>query len=114
MLFHEANAFTVLALPTFSQLFLIKGGFMKFTKVLFQVALFLIVLLSCSTPVHVQKDSSVNLSDYHTYMWVDTKANDQDNSARPTAYIDLSVRNRVNQELAKRGWKEVTENPDVL
>jgi hypothetical protein len=47
-------------------------------------------------------------------MWVDTRTNEEDNSARPTAYIDMSVRNRVNKELAKKGWREVSDDPDVL
>ena len=28
----------------------------------------------CSSPVYVQKDNSVNLNNYKTYMWVDTRA----------------------------------------
>src|SRR4051812_26487508 len=72
-----------------------KEVFMKFNKLLFPATLYLFAVLSCSNPVHVQKDLSVDLSNYHTYMWVDTKASDQDNSARPTAYVDMSVHNRV-------------------
>lgn len=87
---------------------------MKFAKFSLPLTLSLFALLSCSEPVFVQKDPSVSLSNYHTYMWVETKANDQDNSARPTAYIDMSMRDKVNKELEKKGWKEVSENPDVL
>lgn len=47
-------------------------------------------------------------------MWVDTKSDENDNVNRPTAYLDLSVKNAVNRELAKQGWREVTDNPDVL
>ena len=86
---------------------------MKFMKFLLLLSL-PVATLSCSNPAYVQKDVSANLSNYRTYMWVDTKADQNDNAARPTAYIDMSVRNKVNQELAKKGWKEVTENPDVL
>ena len=68
----------------------------------------------CSAPVYVQKDDSVNLRNYHTYIWVDTKANENDNAARATAYADISVRNAVNAELGKMGWSEVNDNPDVL
>jgi len=87
---------------------------MKQIKFLSIAALTTFSLLSCSGPVHVQKDDSANLANYHTYMWVDSRANDQDKSAKPTAYVDLSVRNAVNAELSKRGWKEVPDNPDVL
>jgi len=73
-----------------------------------------LLTISCSSPVHVQKDDSVNLSDYKTYMWVDTRASETDNSARAAAYADIAVRNSVNAELRKKGWQEVTESPDVL
>lgn len=69
---------------------------------------------SCSTPAYVEKDNSVNLSDYKTYMWVDVKANENDASDRATAFADLSVYNSVNAELNTWGWREVTDNPDIL
>jgi hypothetical protein len=69
---------------------------------------------SCSTPAYVEKDSNVNLSNYKTYMWVDVKSDENDASARATAFADLSVHNSVNAELANWGWQEVTDNPEVL
>lgn len=71
-------------------------------------------LASCSTPAYVQQDESIRLSDYKTYMWIDTRANENDQSARATAYADIPVRNEVNKQLRNFGWQEVTENPDVL
>ena len=71
-------------------------------------------LIGCSSPVYVQKDDSVNLGSYKTYMWVDIRSNENDNSARAAAYADISVRNAVNAALRKAGWQEVTENPDAL
>ena len=68
----------------------------------------------CSTPVYVQKDESVNLNNYRTYMWVDTRASENDNTARSAAYADISVHNSVNGELRAMGWREVTDNPDAL
>jgi hypothetical protein len=73
-----------------------------------------LIIASCSNPVYVQKDDSANFSGYKTYMWVDTRASEQDNAAKPTAYMDLTVRNEVNKALGNKGWREVTENPDVL
>ncbi len=87
---------------------------MKLLKFLGIVALVGLSAISCKSPVYVQKDDSVNLRNYHTYMWVDTKANDHDNSPRTTAFADNDVRNAVNAELAKQGWKEVSSDPDVL
>ena len=78
----------------------------------FIVGLFL--LIGCSSPVYVQKDDAISLSSYKTYMWVDTRMNESDNSARASAYADISVRNAVNAALRKAGWQEVTDNPDAL
>ncbi len=83
---------------------------------------FLITLLSgvlvgsfsCSTPAYVEKSDSVNLSNYKTYAWIDTRATESDESKRATAYADIAVHNATDAELAKWGWTEVTDNPDVL
>ncbi|HSU27606.1 MAG TPA: DUF4136 domain-containing protein [Chitinophagaceae bacterium] len=72
------------------------------------------ILLSCSSPVYVQKDDTVNFSNYKTYMWVETRASETDQTARPVSYADPSVKNAVNAELTKIGWRESTDNPDVL
>src|SRR5258705_12683803 len=87
---------------------------MKLWKFLGIIALAGLATVSCKSPVYVQKDESVDLRNYHTYMWVETKASDNDNSTRVTAYADISMRNAVNAELAKQGWREVNSNPDVL
>jgi len=68
----------------------------------------------CSTPAYVDKDNSVNLSNYKTYMWVDVRSSEDDASSRATAFADVSVHNSVNAELNNWGWREVTDNPDVL
>ena len=69
---------------------------------------------ACSTPVHVEKDDSVNLNNYRTYMWVDTRYQQDDNSGRPVYYGDITVRNAANAELRRIGWTEVSSDPDVL
>src|SRR5262245_10548862 len=74
----------------------------------------LFTFLSCSSPAYVEKDSSVNLSNYKTFMWVDTRASENDGSARSIAFADLSIHNAVNAELSQWGWQEVADNPDVL
>ena len=73
-----------------------------------------LLVIGCSSPEYVQMDDTVNLNNCHTYIWVDTKANENDNSTRATAYADLSVKNAVNAELHKLGWREVSDNPDAF
>jgi len=87
---------------------------MKQWKIWGIMALVAILIFSCKNPVYVQKDQSANFSNYHTYQWVETRANDHDGSKRATAYADVSIKNAVNAELAKEGWKETDNNPDVL
>jgi hypothetical protein len=87
---------------------------MKLWKYVYSIAFAAILATGCSTPVHVQKDDTVNLSNYKTYMWVDTRANENDSTQRASAYADISVHNSVNAELRKLGWQEVSDNPDAL
>lgn len=86
-------------------------------KAITGIAILLLLLfaaLSCSSPAYVEKDRSINLSTYKTYMWVDTRASENDGSARSIAFADLSVHNSVNAELSQWGWREVTDNPEIF
>lgn len=87
---------------------------MKTFKYVWAAVIAVFAIASCATPVHVEKDDSVNFSKYKTYMWVDTRYNQNDNAARPPAYGDISVRNAANAELRKAGWSEVSNDPDLL
>ena len=72
-----------------------------------------VLVWGCSNPVYVQSDESVNLAKYNTYMWVQTRSN-QDDNRNVTAFADQNVRSAVNAQLAKEGWTEVNQNPDAL
>jgi hypothetical protein len=87
---------------------------MKFWKILIMASFAGLSMVSCKSPVYVQRDESTNLALYHTYSWVETRASENDQSKRVMAYADVSVRNATNAELAKKGWREVTDNPDAL
>jgi Domain of unknown function (DUF4136) len=87
---------------------------MKTFKYLCAALMLAFTIASCETAVHVEKDDSVNLKNYKTYMWVDTRYNQNDNTARPSSYGDISVRNAANVELRKAGWSEVSRDPDLL
>ena len=87
---------------------------MKTFKYLCAALVAALTMAACATPVHVEKDDSVNFSKYKTYMWVDTRYNQNDNAPRPQAYGDISVRNAANAELRKAGWAEVSNDPDLL
>lgn len=86
---------------------------MKPIKIIAAVIVSVFIIAGCSAPVHVQKDDNVNLANYKTYSWVETRYSQNDNSKRPTAYADISVRNAANEELRKAGWREVSDNADA-
>ena len=84
----------------------------RFTSIIFSVVIG--TIQSCSTPAHVEKEPGSNLSNYKTYMWVNTMSNEKDAPARSTAFADLSIHNAVNEELQRWGWQETDETPDIL
>ena len=71
-------------------------------------------IAACAAPVHIEKDDSVDFKKYKTYMWVDTRYNQNDNTTRPSSYGDISVRNAANVELRNAGWTEVSNDADLL
>ncbi|NCI46811.1 DUF4136 domain-containing protein [Sediminibacterium soli] len=77
-------------------------------------ALVLLLLAACAAPVHVQQDPALNLADYHTYSWVETRSNQDDKASRAMAYADISVRNAGSAELQQKGWREAADNPDLI
>lgn len=87
---------------------------MKPVKYIWAALMMVFIIAACSTPVHVEKDNTVNFSNYKTYMWVDTRYNQNDNTTRPSSYGDISVRNAANAELRKTGWTEVSNDADLL
>ncbi|MBK8609455.1 MAG: DUF4136 domain-containing protein [Chitinophagaceae bacterium] len=87
---------------------------MKKIKYLFMAVVAVLSITACTAPVNIEKDDAVNFEKYKSYMWVDTRYNQNDNSTRPSSYGDITVRNAANAELRKAGWREVTDNPDIL
>jgi hypothetical protein len=88
---------------------------MRYLKFLSAVTLSGLLLAGCASVAHVEKDDSVNFSSYHTYTWVESKATKNDSAK--TKISDLTerkIKDAVNVELAKSGWKESKHRPDVL
>jgi hypothetical protein len=82
-----------------------------------KIAMFLssaVIVSSCSSPVYIQKDESANLAKYHTYMWVETQRDQNDKRRNTSAFAEVAIHNAADNVLSKRGWREVTSNPDVL
>jgi hypothetical protein len=73
-----------------------------------------LLMAGCASTAHVEKDKSVDLNNYKTFAWVDTR--DSENDTVKTKISDLTertIRDAVNGELEKAGWKQ-SKKPDVL
>ena len=81
---------------------------------LFGGALAIVFLLaSCGTTAHIEKDDNVDLSSYDTFAWID-KNESAKNDNRSNDLTEKRIREAVNKELVKSGWKESRNRPDVL
>ena len=88
---------------------------MRILKLLSAVTLSGLLLAGCASVAHVEKDDSVNLSNYHTYTWVDAKPSKNDSvKTKVSDLTERKIKDAVNAELAKSGWKESKHRPDVL
>lgn len=73
------------------------------------------LLTSCASVAHVEKDDTVNFTNYKTYAWVVSKEDKSDPSSQETISLtEQNIRKAVGAELAKEGWHEVKSKPDVL
>jgi hypothetical protein len=88
---------------------------MKIVKFLTVLALSGLFLAGCSSIAHVEKDETVNFSNYKTYAWADKKSDDTTGrSVKVSDLTERTIRQAVNSEMAKTGWRESKNNPDVL
>lgn len=88
---------------------------MRNLKFLSLIVLSGMLLASCASTAYVERDQTVNLNNYHTYAWVDTKATKDDTAkTRVSDLTERKIQDAVNAELAKAGWKESRHRPDVL
>jgi hypothetical protein len=70
----------------------------------------LVFLAGCASTAHVEKDKGANFSSYKTYSWVEVEGRQN----KQNDLVENNVRNAVNKELEKYGWKQVNNRPDVL
>ena len=73
-----------------------------------------LLLAGCASTAHVEKDKSVNLSNYKTFAWVDTKGSQNDTAKTKVSDLtERTIKEAVNEELEKAGWKQ-SKKPDAL
>lgn len=68
------------------------------------------LLNSCGTSAHIEKDESANLQNYKTYSWIDKENKDRVKNE----IAAQNLKSIVNEELQKNGFREVKNNPDLL
>ena len=79
---------------------------------LFAIAGF--ILASCGSAAHIEKDDTVNFNNFKTYAWVNSSETESDSAQKVVSLTEQKVRESVNAELAKQGWREEKDRPDVL
>ncbi|MFT3675713.1 MAG: DUF4136 domain-containing protein [Chitinophagaceae bacterium] len=73
----------------------------------------LLLLAGCAPAAHIEKDDAVDFSQYKTFAWTEKKESSKGNKTNDLA--EKKIREAVNKELERSaGWKETTDNPDVL
>ncbi|MEP7372415.1 MAG: DUF4136 domain-containing protein [Chitinophagaceae bacterium] len=75
---------------------------------------FVFLLASCAPTAHVEKDDNANLSNYKTFSWVDKDGKGKNDRNKSNDLTEQKVRQAVNKELEKEGWREAKNNPDIL
>lgn len=74
----------------------------------------LFLLASCGTTAHIEKDDKVDFSRYKTFAWIDKDGEGKDDLNKKNDLTEKRIRDAVNAELEKSGWREVKNRPDVL
>lgn len=89
---------------------------MRYLKFLSVMLLSGLLLASCASVAYVEKDETVNFSKYRNYAWVESRETkgDSTQNAKVSDLAGSKIREAVNAELAKAGWRESKNKPDVL
>ena len=88
---------------------------MKNLKLWGMFSTFILVLSSCGTTAHIEKDDTVDLGRYRTFAWVDRDGEGRNDRNKNNDLTEQRIRDAVNKELEKSaGWREVKNRPDVL
>ena len=74
----------------------------------------IVLFTGCAGTAHIEKDQSADFSKYKTYAWVEKTEQKEEKKARRSELAEANIRNSVNQQLQKHGWREVNSNPDVM
>ena len=75
----------------------------------------IMITAGCGRVAYVQKDERVDFSKIRTYAWVyGTQKDSLTKKPQTNDLVDRKIRNSIDRNLQKNGWKLVGRNPDVL
>jgi Domain of unknown function (DUF4136) len=73
-----------------------------------------IAFTGCGVSAHVEKDPSVNLNDYKTFAWIADQGESKKEGKSYQNFQEKILKDMVNEQLQKNGWRQVRSNADVL
>jgi len=68
-----------------------------------------LLLSSCASTAHIEKDDAFNINKYKTFAWDYGK-----NDGKENDMLERNIHIAVKNELEKAGWRETKNKPDVL
>jgi len=77
-------------------------------------SIFVVLLASCGTTAHIEKDDNADFARYKSFKWIDKDGEGKNDANQKNDFTEQRIRVAVNKELEKSGWKEVKNRPDVL
>jgi hypothetical protein len=78
------------------------------------IALILVFFFtSCGVTTHIETAPGVNFSNYKTFGWVSVNGEKTEDKA-DNDIVDNNIKNAISLDLENKGWKETSQNPDVL
>lgn len=73
-----------------------------------------LLITGCASTAHIEKDKSTDFTKYKTYAWVEKPESKETKKNMRNELTETNIRNSVNSQLQKIGWKEVNANPDIM
>jgi Domain of unknown function (DUF4136) len=70
-----------------------------------------VVLASCASSAHIEKDDSTNFGKYKSFTWLHGENGKLENQSD---LAETKIRDAVSKEFEKIGWKESKNKPDVI
>lgn len=72
------------------------------------------LLASCGSTAHIEKDDHTDFRSYKSFAWIDKDGEGRNDRNRNNDMTEQRIREAVNLELEKAGWRESKNRPDVL